>query len=163
VLCCILILSSHCSLLPPAYLLLCVFFLSLSTSTVGEVDVPLAIELCSDACAVFEDEQRAMFANDTFKAAINYLVKKNKLKEAITMLQRQNKMYLMAIKTFESDLYKNLLSILVRLFLPLLCACMRESKLSCVFTLYHRFCAFNWANTIRQKRTTKSFKGLAAD
>lgn len=87
-----------------------------AANSVGDVDVKLAMELCSDACAVFEDEQRAMFAMDTFKAAINYMVKKGKYAEAIAMLYRQNKVYQMVMKTFENELYKNLLSILVLRF-----------------------------------------------
>ncbi len=83
---------------------------------VGDVDTKLATEIVGDACAVFEDEQRGMMANDTFKQAINYLVKKQLYQEAIALLHRQNKVYLQHIKTFEPDLYKNCLSIVLLRF-----------------------------------------------
>jgi len=83
---------------------------------IGEVDVSAAITFMSDACAIFESENRGMFAHDTFVNSVSYLVKKTRYKETIELLHRQNKVYLTLLKTFENDLYKNFLSIIVLRF-----------------------------------------------
>jgi len=87
-----------------------------AANLISETDIKLATELCSDACGVFEDENRGMFANDTFKQSINMLVKHKRFADAIALLQRQCKVYKAHIATFENDLHKNYLSIIVLRF-----------------------------------------------
>ncbi|KAI8579242.1 hypothetical protein K450DRAFT_243462 [Umbelopsis ramanniana AG] len=54
------------------------------------VDVNAAIDLYSQSCSLYEQEDRGRFAMDTFKKAISLLVKTQKYDRAADMLNRQS-------------------------------------------------------------------------
>jgi len=86
-----------------------------SAQVIGDSDKDAAIQALNDACSIFEDEDRAKLSDDTFKKSINLALKLNRYPDAIAFLKRQNKIYL-NLGTFDRDLYKNLLTIVVIYF-----------------------------------------------
>lgn len=77
----------------------------------GQIDE--GIEAMKNACLVFEEENRGELHEATFKKAINFAVNKQKYTEAIDLIKRQNAIYKQHMATFEKDLHKNFLSIVV--------------------------------------------------
>jgi len=72
--------------------------------------------LLNDACAVFEDADRAVTAEQTFKAMLAFLLKEaNDTEGALTLLRRQNKLYARRLDMFANDLHKNYVSEVVLL------------------------------------------------
>ncbi|KAJ2956156.1 hypothetical protein NQZ79_g7943 [Umbelopsis isabellina] len=75
------------------------------------VDVNAAIELYSQSCSLYEQEDRGRFAMDTFKKAIALLVKTQKYDRAMEMLHRQSAV--LQKLTNRGALYKANLSIVI--------------------------------------------------
>jgi len=86
-----------------------------AAQAIGDIDRDEAMECAKDACSIFEDADRMKLSDETFKKSINLALKLNRFPDAIELLKRQNKIYL-ELGTFDRDLYKNLLSILVIMF-----------------------------------------------
>ena len=82
---------------------------------IEEKDQGLAIEALTEACAIFEDEQRGQFHDATFKKAINSAIKYGKYEEAIGFMRRQNQLVRdqNLMSTFAQDVYKNNLQIVI--------------------------------------------------
>lgn len=83
---------------------------------VAATDPDLAYDYYGQAIAVFEEEGRAKFANDTVKKIQNDLLARNEIARAIEVMERHNKLYMTALDSFERYLYKNMLSIVVCLY-----------------------------------------------
>jgi len=81
----------------------------------ADSDLAAAIELIKQACAIFEDdpEKNAVFHDAVFKKAICFCVQRDKLGTARQLILRQMKLQAMHLNPFESDLYKNILSLVV--------------------------------------------------
>ena len=88
-------------------------------------DAKGAMQMLDDACAVFEEENRGTFANDSFKKCLAIALKAERysfvllaslqlvcysFSDAIALMKRQNRVYQTVLDTFSDDLYKNLLS-----------------------------------------------------
>jgi len=82
--------------------------------TIGETDVNAGVELMKQACAIFEDENRGVFHDATFKKAICFCISKEKYGSARSLLRRQIAIGQQHMNPFEADIYKNALSIIVR-------------------------------------------------
>jgi len=87
--------------------------LTKAADLITDTDAISALRLMKDACAIFEDEKRGEFSDATFKKAIALAVKKEKYDEAIQLLLRHNETCEKHLETFEKDIYKNLLQIIV--------------------------------------------------
>lgn len=73
-------------------------------------------ELMSDACAVYEDADRAATAEQTFKQTLAFLLKDaGDAEGALELLRRQNRLYARRLDMFGNDLHKNYLSEVVLL------------------------------------------------
>lgn len=83
---------------------------------VGDTDVEAGVQYMKQACAIFEEENRAMFHDATFKKAIIFCVNHEKFGSARSLLQRQIKLQQQHLNPFEPDMYKNCLSIIVLRF-----------------------------------------------
>jgi len=85
---------------------------------IEEKDQQLAIEALTEACAIFEDEQRGQFHDATFKKAINAAIKYGKYEEAIGFMKRQNQLIRdqSLMSTFAQDVYKNNLQAVILYF-----------------------------------------------
>jgi len=86
-----------------------------AAQSIGDSDKDAAISLLNDACTIFEDADRVKLSDETFKKSISLTLKLNRYPDAIEFLKRQNKIYL-ELGTFDRDLYKNLLTIVVIYF-----------------------------------------------
>lgn len=84
-----------------------------AAESIGEVDINAGIQLMKDACAVFEEENRGEFHDSTFKKAIAFCLHAKKYSAARNLMLRQNAICQKHISTFEKDIYKNLLCIIV--------------------------------------------------
>lgn len=72
--------------------------------------------ILSSACQIFEEEQKFTNFEPVFRKAISTAIKAKQMDEAIHFLQRENELYLRHLDTFENDLYRNLLCIIVLRF-----------------------------------------------
>jgi len=86
-----------------------------AAQAMSDTDKDASVQLLNDACSIFEDEDRAKLSNDTFKKAISLTLKMTRFTDTIALLKRQNKIYL-DLGTFDHDLYRNLLTIVVIYF-----------------------------------------------
>ena len=82
---------------------------------IEERDQQLALEALTEACAIFEDEQRGQFHDSTYKKAVQSAVKYAKLDDAIAFMRRQNQLVRdqSLMTTFAADVYKNNLQIII--------------------------------------------------
>jgi len=94
-----------------------------------------AIKTLSDACQVFEDENRGMLSADCFKKSISLACEYERFDDAIKFIRRQNVILLKLGEeetNYLSDVYRNLLGLLVHaLFFTYngssRCACARHA------------------------------------
>jgi len=84
-----------------------------AAETIGDEDLKEGVELMKQACAVFEEEQRGVFHDATFKKAIAFCVSRGKYNSARGLMKRQIAICLQHLNPFESDIYKNYLSMIV--------------------------------------------------
>lgn len=87
-----------------------------AADAVGELDVQQGINFLLDACSIYEDENRGELSDATFKRAIIFIVKQQRYDDGIALLKRQCGLYESHLQTFESDLYRNYLSIIILRF-----------------------------------------------
>jgi tetratricopeptide (TPR) repeat protein len=87
-----------------------------AASVIAPVDADRCMATATDSIAIFKDEGRGTFANEHFKKCVSLAIEIGRLEDAKTMLREQNKVYLTLLDTFENDVYKGMLSILVILF-----------------------------------------------
>jgi len=80
---------------------------------IQDIDLNASVIYIGEACTVLEEEGRGLFSRDTFINGVAFLLKHNRYEDAINLLNRHNKICEALMTTFENDLYKNLLSILV--------------------------------------------------
>ncbi|KAG0197106.1 hypothetical protein BGX28_009379 [Mortierella sp. GBA30] len=82
-----------------------------SAKAIESVSVDSAIELYIGACNIYEDEDRARYATDTFKRTISLLVKHRRFEKATEVLQRLGSVQQNTPN--KSAYYKTLLSIII--------------------------------------------------
>ncbi|KAF9170792.1 hypothetical protein BGX20_008525 [Mortierella sp. AD010] len=82
-----------------------------SAKAVEPVSVDSAIELYIGACNIYESEDRARYATDTFKRTISLLVKHKRFEKAIEILQRLG--VVQKNSSNKTAYYKTLLSIII--------------------------------------------------
>ncbi|KAF9434252.1 hypothetical protein BGZ76_008323 [Entomortierella beljakovae] len=75
------------------------------------ISVDSALEFYTGACNIYENEDRAKYATDTYKKTIGLLVKNRRFEKAIDFLQRLGKIQSEAVN--KSAYYKTLLSIVI--------------------------------------------------
>jgi tetratricopeptide (TPR) repeat protein len=89
--------------------------LKAATAT-AETSVDEALTILHNSCEIFKAEDRIAFANEHFKKCVSLALQYDKFDFALTMMKDHNAVYLKHGKEFESDVYKNLLGIVVILF-----------------------------------------------
>ncbi|KAI1315278.1 hypothetical protein EDD11_001010 [Mortierella claussenii] len=82
-----------------------------SAKAMEPVSVDSAIDLYIGACTIYEAEDRARYATDTFKRTISVLVKHRRFEKAIEMLQRLGNVQ--KVTPNKLAYYKTLLSIII--------------------------------------------------
>ena len=87
-----------------------------AAEAIGDDDVNAGVEFMKQACSIFEEENRGMFHDATFKKAICFCINHKKFGSARSLLHRQIIIAQTHLDTFETDIYKNCLSIIVLRF-----------------------------------------------
>ncbi|KAF9348725.1 hypothetical protein BGX26_012880 [Mortierella sp. AD094] len=82
-----------------------------SAKAMEPISVDSAIELYIGACTIYESEDRARYATDTFKRTISLLVKHKRFEKAIEVLQRLG--MVQKDSSNKTAYYKTLLSIII--------------------------------------------------
>lgn len=83
---------------------------------ISTLDIQLALQCYIDACSIYEDDNRGELSDHTFKRTIIFAVKSQRYDDAIAVIKRQNEIYIQHINTFQADLYRNYLSIIILRF-----------------------------------------------
>lgn len=81
--------------------------------SINDHNTELALQCYMSACSIYEDENRGELSDHTFKRCIIFSVQSKRYDDAIAIIKRQNHIYNEHIQTFENDLYRNYLTIIV--------------------------------------------------
>jgi hypothetical protein len=79
-------------------------------------DKQLTLSLYDKACEMYESESRGDMSEPTFKKAVSFAVKSELWADAVMLLKRQMNVAKDYLEQFETDLYANMLSILIIYF-----------------------------------------------
>lgn len=72
-----------------------------------------AMELMETACSIYEDEEKPVTSEQTFKKTIAMYIAKEKWSEALAVFSKQASVYQKMMDVFENDLYKSYLSCII--------------------------------------------------